>query len=47
MACLVFSGDKKLARGSNSTRKQTVDIDILLTSANVDRKIMQTIRMMS
>ena len=47
MACLIFSGDKKLARGSNSTRKQTVDIDILLTSVNVDRKIMQTIRMMS
>ena len=28
---------------SNCTRKETVDIDILVTSSNSDRKIMQSI----
>ena len=33
--------------GFSHTRKETVDIDILVTSRNVDRKIMQSIRIMS
>ena len=32
---------------SSCTRKETVDIDILVTSRNGDRKIMQSIRIMS
>ena len=32
---------------SSCTRKETVDIDILVTCRNGDRKIMQTIRIMS
>ena len=33
--------------GSNCARKETVDIDILVTSRNGDRKIMQSIRITS
>ena len=32
---------------SSCTRKETVDIDILVTSRNADRKIMQSIRITS
>ena len=32
--------------GSSSAKKETVDIDILVTSRNGDRKIMQPIRIM-
>ena len=32
---------------ANCARKQTVDIDILVTSGNSDRKIMQSIRITS
>ena len=32
---------------SSCARKETVDIDILVTSRNGDRKIMQSIRIMS
>ena len=32
---------------SSCVRKETVDIDILVTSRNGDRKIMQSIRIMS
>ena len=32
---------------SSCVRKETVDIDILVTSSNSDRKIMQSIRIMS
>ena len=32
---------------SSCARKETVDIDILVTSRNGDREIMQSIRMMS
>ena len=32
---------------SNCTRKETVDIDIFVTSRNGDRKIMQSIRITS
>ena len=32
---------------SSCARKETVDIDILITSRNGDRKIMQSIRIMS
>ena len=32
---------------SNCARKETVDIDILMTSGNSDRKIMQPIRITS
>ena len=32
---------------SSCARKETVDIDILVTSRNVDRKIMQSIRITS
>ena len=32
---------------SSCARKETVDIDILVTSGNVDRKIMQSIRITS
>ena len=32
---------------SSCARKETVDIDILVTSRNRDRKIMQSIRIMS
>ena len=33
--------------GSSCARKETIDIDILVTSRNGDRKIMQSIRIMS
>ena len=33
--------------GSSCATKETVDIDILVTSRNGDRKIMQSIRIMS
>ena len=33
-------------RESSCARKETVDIDILVTSRNDDRKIMQSIRIM-
>ena len=33
--------------GSSCAMKETVDIDILVTSRNGDRKIMQSIRIMS
>ena len=33
--------------GSSCTRKETVDIDILVTSKNDDRKIVQSIRITS
>ena len=32
---------------SSCARKETVDIDVLVTSRNGDRKIMQSIRIMS
>ena len=32
---------------SSRARKETVDIDILVTSRNVDRKIMQSVRITS
>ena len=33
--------------GSSCVKKETVDIDILVTSRNVDKKIMQSIRITS
>ena len=38
---------RKVIPESSCTRKETVDIDILLTTGNDDRKIMQSIRVTS
>ena len=38
---------REFNRESSCTRKETVDIDILVTSRNGDRKIMQSIRIRS
>ena len=42
-----FYRQEILAVQSSCERKETVDIDILVTSRNGDRKIMQTIRITS
>ena len=39
--------DRQRIAESSCARKETVDIDILVTSRNGDRKIMQSIRIMS
>ena len=38
---------RQIIPGSSCARKETVDIDILVTSTNGDRKVMQSIRTMS
>ena len=40
-------GQRQEIPGSSFTRKETVDIDILVTSRNGDRKFMQSIRITS
>ena len=40
-------GQSQEIPGSSFARKETVDIDILVTSRNCDRKIMQSIRITS
>ena len=47
--CLLIIGQQKAFywQESSCVRKETVDIDVLVTSRNGDRKIMQSIRITS